>query len=39
LWTASIDLIAWKDLHNNETITKEDIRLAWLVDDAISYFG
>ncbi|MGH1328965.1 DUF2262 domain-containing protein [Bacillus pretiosus] len=33
LWTASIDLIAWKDLHNNETITKEDIRLAWLVDD------
>ncbi|EEK78177.1 Conserved hypothetical membrane spanning protein [Bacillus cereus R309803] len=21
LWTASIDLIAWKDLHNNETIT------------------
>ena len=34
LWTASIELIAWKDLHNNETITKEDIRLAWLVDDA-----
>ncbi|WP_338754755.1 DUF2262 domain-containing protein [Bacillus sp. FJAT-52991] len=34
LWTASIDLIAWKDLHNNETITKEEIRLAWLVDDA-----
>lgn len=23
LWTASIDLIAWKDLHNNETITKK----------------
>ncbi|MDZ4479287.1 hypothetical protein ORM29_14515 [Bacillus cereus] len=39
LWTTSIDLIAWKDLHNNETIRKEDIRLAWLVDDAISYFG
>ncbi|WP_203362763.1 DUF2262 domain-containing protein [Bacillus sp. REN10] len=34
LWTASIDLIAWKDLHKNETITKEETRLAWLVDDA-----
>ncbi|MGG2015841.1 DUF2262 domain-containing protein [Bacillus sp. S10(2024)] len=33
LWTASINLIAWKDLYNNETVIKEGLRLEWLVDD------
>jgi hypothetical protein len=33
LWTASIELIAWKTLHNNEPVKKEEIRIQWLVDD------
>lgn len=33
LWTASIELIAWKILHNNEPVKREEIRIQWLVDD------
>lgn len=33
LWTASIELIAWKTLHNNEPVKKEEVRLQWLADD------
>ncbi|MCX7747473.1 MAG: DUF2262 domain-containing protein [Clostridia bacterium] len=33
LWNASIDLIAWKSLHDNECVVKEELRLEWLVDD------
>ena len=33
LWTASIDLIAWKSLDENEAIKKEEIQLRWLVDE------
>ncbi|MGE6260077.1 DUF2262 domain-containing protein [Heyndrickxia sporothermodurans] len=33
LWNASIDLIAWKNLHNIEPIIKEELRLEWLVTD------
>ncbi|MGE8205419.1 DUF2262 domain-containing protein [Heyndrickxia sp. NPDC080065] len=33
LWNASIDLIAWKNLHNNEPIKNEELRLEWLVSD------
>lgn len=34
MWNASINLIAWKNLYNNETVIKEELRLEWLVDDA-----
>ncbi|WP_010681009.1 DUF7021 domain-containing protein [Acetivibrio cellulolyticus] len=33
MWTASIDLIAWKNLCGNEPVVKEDIRLQWMADD------
>lgn len=33
MWTASINLIYWKNLQNNETVNKEELRLEWLVDD------
>ncbi|MBY0004124.1 hypothetical protein C1N83_03880 [Priestia aryabhattai] len=33
LWTASIDLIAWKSLEENEVVKKEEIQLRWLVDE------
>ncbi|MCM3537751.1 DUF2262 domain-containing protein [Priestia endophytica] len=33
LWTASIELITWKTLHNNEPVKKEEVRLQWLADD------
>ncbi|KNH20466.1 membrane protein [Priestia megaterium] len=33
LWTASIDLIAWKSLEGNESVNKEEIQLRWLVDE------
>ncbi|MFO1442407.1 DUF2262 domain-containing protein [Bacillus sp. Bva_UNVM-123] len=33
MWNASIDLIAWRNLHNNEPIIIEEMRLEWLVDD------
>jgi hypothetical protein len=33
LWTASIDLIAWKSLDENEGVKKEEIQLRWLVDE------
>lgn len=33
LWNASINLIAWKNLHNDQTVIKEGIRLEWLVSD------
>lgn len=33
MWTASIDLIAWKDLSNYGSLKKEELRLQWLVDD------
>ena len=33
LWTASIDLIAWKSLDENEAVKKEEIQLRWLVDE------
>lgn len=33
MWTASINLIAWKDLCNNGNVTKKETRLLWLVDD------
>ncbi|RSD28456.1 DUF2262 domain-containing protein [Mesobacillus subterraneus] len=32
MWTASIDLIAWKNL-KNDSVVKEHVRLQWLVDD------
>lgn len=34
LWSASIPLIAWKDLCNHELIIEEKLRLEWLADDA-----
>ncbi|PEY37733.1 hypothetical protein CN354_11950 [Bacillus cereus] len=34
LWNASIPLIAWKDLCNNEILIEEKIRIEWLADDA-----
>ena len=33
LWTASIHLIAWKNLSNSEPLRKEKVRLEWLVSD------
>lgn len=33
MWSASIKLIAWKNLSINEPIRKEEIRLEWVVDD------
>ena len=33
LWIASIELIAWKTLHNDEPAKKEETRLQWLADD------
>ncbi|MCY8233438.1 DUF2262 domain-containing protein [Priestia endophytica] len=33
MWTASIELIAWKTLHNDNPPKKEEIRLQWLADD------
>lgn len=33
MWTVSIDLIAWKELYNNEPIMKEELRIEWLADD------
>ncbi|OZI12968.1 hypothetical protein CEW92_03715 [Bacillaceae bacterium SAS-127] len=33
LWNASINLIAWKNLHKDQTVIKEEIRLEWLVSD------
>ncbi|QED46920.1 DUF2262 domain-containing protein [Cytobacillus dafuensis] len=33
MWNASINLIAWKSLHSNEPVMKEELRLEWLVDD------
>lgn len=33
MWTASIDLIAWKSLEANALINREELRLEWLVAD------
>lgn len=33
LWTASINLIAWKALNRSESVVKEEVRLEWLTDD------
>lgn len=33
MWTASIELVAWKTLHNDELAKKEETRLQWLADD------
>lgn len=33
MWTASIELIAWKSLSSNEPVKIEKVRLQWLVDD------
>lgn len=33
LWTASIDLLAWKDLRNGQHAVKKEISLDWLVTD------
>ncbi|MBS4192440.1 DUF2262 domain-containing protein [Bacillus sp. FJAT-49705] len=33
MWNASINLIAWKNMHSNEPVIKEELRLEWLVDD------
>jgi hypothetical protein len=33
MWTASIELIAWKSLNSNEPVKIEEVRLKWLVDD------
>lgn len=33
LWHASIPLIAWMDVTNQEVIHQEELRLEWLVDD------
>lgn len=33
MWTASIELIAWKNLNSGEPVKIEEIRLQWLVDD------
>ncbi len=34
LWSASIPLIAWKDLCNDKLIIEEKLRLEWLINDA-----
>ncbi|MGE1195877.1 DUF2262 domain-containing protein [Priestia megaterium] len=33
LWTASIDLIAWKSLDENKAVKKEEVPLRWLVNE------
>lgn len=33
MWTASIDLIAWKEFNNNNSVFKKEVRLQWLVTD------
>lgn len=33
MWTASIDLIAWKELNNNDSVIKKEVRMQWLVTD------
>lgn len=33
LWTASISLLAWKELHKGQPVVKEEISLDWLVTD------
>lgn len=33
LWTSSIDIVAWKDLNEDQSIREEEIRLEWLVDE------
>ncbi len=32
-WNASIDLIAWRNLHSSGPVVKEELSLEWLVDD------
>jgi len=34
LWTASITLVAWKNLSVNQPAVREELRLEWLADDA-----
>lgn len=33
MWTASIELIAWRSLSSNESVNIKEVRLQWLVDD------
>lgn len=33
MWTASIDVIAWKEFHNNDSVVKKEVRLQWLVNE------